>query len=122
MSTDCSGAPGDDLGVMSIEECCLNTPNSLGFSEGQSCSTCIGECIVYLFSTKDLVAMICIFFIKIVFGFFQDSFIGVEQGQGHTVQAGYQKGAAFTATNLVFTVMDTPSTASEFTVLVLNRT
>ena len=56
------------------------------------------------------------FFFIIVFGFFNDSFVGVEQGQGHTVQAGYLKGAAFAGTNLVFTVMDTPGTASEFTV------
>ena len=42
-SNDCNGAPGDDLGVMTIEQCCLNTPNSLGFSEGEICSACISE-------------------------------------------------------------------------------
>ena len=44
-STDCNGAPGDDLGVMTIKECCLNTPNSLAFSEGEFCTPCIGECM-----------------------------------------------------------------------------
>ena len=63
-----------------------------------------------------------IFINNIVFGFFNDSFVGVEQGQGHTVQAGYQKGAQSAGTNLVFDVTNTPGTASEFTVLVLNRT
>ena len=63
------------------------------------------------------------FFINnIVFGFFNDSFVGEERGQGHTVQAGYLKGAAFAGTNLIFNVMNIPGTASEFIVLVLNRT
>lgn len=48
-----------------------------------------------------------------VFGFFQDTFIGVEQGQAHMVQTGYQKGAAKARVNLVFKVVDTPGTASE---------
>ena len=52
--------------------------------------------------------------LSIVFGFFQDSFSGVEQGPGHMVQAGYQKGAAQAGQNLVFSVVDTPGTASEF--------
>ena len=34
---------------------------------------------------------------------------------GHMVQAGYQKGAAQAGENLVFYVVDTPGTASEFT-------
>ena len=42
-SVDCNGAPGDDLGVMTIGQCCLETPNGLGFSEGEVCSSCIGE-------------------------------------------------------------------------------
>ena len=53
--------------------------------------------------------------IIIVFGFFQDSFTGVEQEQGHTVQAGWQKGAAEAGVNLIFNVVNTPGTASEFT-------
>ena len=43
-SADCSGAPGDDLGVMTIEQCCTNdTINGFGFSDGESCLPCIGE-------------------------------------------------------------------------------
>ena len=57
-----------------------------------------------------------LFFItNVVFGFFNDSYIGVEQGQGHTIQAGYQKGAASAGTLLLFNVVDIPDTASEFT-------
>ena len=46
----------------------------------------------------------------------------MEQGQGHTVQAGYMKGAEFAGTNLVFNVVNIPGTVSGFTVHVLNRT
>ena len=38
----------------------------------------------------------------IVFGFFQDKFIGIEQGLSHRVPAGWQKGAAQGGVNLVF--------------------
>ena len=38
----------------------------------------------------------------------------MEQGPGHVVQAGYQKGAAQAGENLIFSVVDTPGTASEF--------
>ena len=55
------------------------------------------------------------FSVPIVFGFVQDSFTGVEQGLGHMVQAGYQKGAEQAVQNLIFDVVDTPGTASEFT-------
>ena len=63
---------------------------------------------------KDIAAVMG-FFLDTVFGFFQDSFVGVEQGQSHSVQAGYLKGAAF-GKNLSFTVMDIPGTASELTI------
>ena len=55
-------------------------------------------------------------FDTLVFGFFNNSFAGKERRQGHIVQAGYQKGAEFARTNLIFTVMDIPGTASELTV------
>ena len=56
-SINCSGAPGDDLGVtLTIEECCLNVPNSLGFSEGEVCSSCVGECItLWRMAIEDIV-------------------------------------------------------------------
>ena len=41
-SADCSGA---NLGMMTIEECCNNAVNGLGFTEGENCSPCIGECM-----------------------------------------------------------------------------
>ena len=60
---------------------------------------------------------LCSFFVPklIVFGFFQDSFTGVEQGPAYVVQAGYQKGAAQAGQNLTFDVVATPGTASKFT-------
>ena len=51
-SADCNGAPGDVLGMKTIKECCLNTPNGLGFSDGELCSPCIGECITVMHNTK----------------------------------------------------------------------
>ena len=42
-SADRNGAPGDDLGLMTIGQCCLDTPNGLGFYKGEVCSPCIGE-------------------------------------------------------------------------------
>ena len=38
----------------------------------------------------------------------------MEQGPGHSVQVGYQKGADIARQNLVFTVRSTPGTASKF--------
>ncbi len=49
-----------------------------------------------------------------VFGFFQDSYVGMEQRTGnHWVEVGYQKGAIRVEKNLVFDVHDHPGTASE---------
>ena len=64
--------------------------------------------------------LVIIFFI-VVFGFFNESFVGSEQGQGHTVKAGYQKGATLAQTNMVFNVIDIPGTASELTVSCLEQ-
>ena len=43
-TSDCSDA--SDLGLMTAEECCVNTPNALGFSDGEFCSPCVGECTI----------------------------------------------------------------------------
>ena len=51
-----------------------------------------------------------------VVGFIDASFSGVEQGPGHNVLVGYKKGAAVANQNLVFDVISTPGTASEFIV------
>ena len=40
-SNDCRGGADDDLGLMSIEQCCLN--DGFGFFQGEICSPCIGE-------------------------------------------------------------------------------
>ena len=65
-------------------------------------------------------SIVCILtiFDSTVFGFFQDSFIGLEQRPGHLVQVGYQKGAQVAAQNFIFNVVNIPGTASEFTMLV----
>ena len=41
-TADCSA--GDEIGRMTIEQCCLGTTNGLAFTEVEtaSCSTCIG--------------------------------------------------------------------------------
>ena len=44
----------------------------------------------------------------------------MEQGPGHVVQAGYQKGAAQAGENLVFNIVDTPGTARELTLKYLH--
>ena len=49
-----------------------------------------------------------------VVGFIDASFSGVEQGPGHNVPVGYQKGATVANQNLIFNVRSTPGTASEF--------
>ena len=57
-STDCNGGPGDDLGLMTREQCCFNTPNGLGFSNAEFCSPCTGEYITLchnIMFIKDLV-------------------------------------------------------------------
>ena len=53
-------------------------------------------------------------YVNVVVGFFKDSFSGVEQGPGHSVQVGYKKGADVARQNLRFTVQSTPGTASRF--------
>lgn len=53
--------------------------------------------------------------LSIVVGFFNDSYSGVEQGPGHSVPVGYQKGAQVDRQNLIFNVVSTPGTASELT-------
>ena len=49
----------------------------------------------------------------IVFGFFQDSFIGVEQEFGYTVKAGYQKGAEVGGQDLELLITTSDGTASK---------
>ena len=43
-SANCAGGPGDDLGVMTLRECCLDNSKGLAYisSEG-SCISCIGK-------------------------------------------------------------------------------
>ena len=47
-----------------------------------------------------------------MYGWFNDSFTGKEQGSSVSIPVGYQKGAAVAAQNLVFDVADQPITAS----------
>ena len=114
---DCS----NEIGVMSPQKCCLDTPNGLAYRipAQEEHVVCIGEYVHeadhYIIYCND--PNLLFLLRQIVFGFFQDSFTGVEQGSGHMVQAGYQKGAAQAGQNLVFDVVDTPGTASEFTLL-----
>ena len=45
--------------------------------------------------------------------------MGIEQGPGHMVQVGYQKGADEAQTNMVLNVMSRPGTASEQTYIMV---
>ena len=49
-----------------------------------------------------------------VVGFLNASFSGPEQGPGHSVPVGYLKGGTIAGQNLVFDVVSTEGTASEF--------
>ena len=49
-----------------------------------------------------------------VVGFINASFSGPEQGPGHSVPVGYLKGGTIAGQNLVFNVLSTEETASEF--------
>ena len=49
-----------------------------------------------------------------VYGWFNDSLTGVEQGPGISVPVGYQKGAAQARQNFVFNIIDQPVTASMY--------
>ena len=112
---NCNG----EIGVMSVRQCCVDNPNGLAYRIPAVMRevVCIGESMydadyqAYCDDLTNFVSLLC----QIVFGFFQYSFTGVEQGPGHMVQAGYQKGAAQAGENLIFNVVDRPGTASEFT-------
>ena len=43
-SAECSDIPGDELGLMTKEECCLNDPDGYAFIEfgSETCTPCIG--------------------------------------------------------------------------------
>ena len=59
----------------------------------------------------------------LVFGFFEESYVGIEEGHSHTVTAGWQKGAQQGGANLIFDVVNRGITASEFSAVImfLNR-
>ena len=50
-SVNCTGGPGDDLGVAaSSSSCCLDNPRALGYNPlgTKECVACVGECQVLL--------------------------------------------------------------------------
>ena len=121
-TVNCSTSGDDVIGLMTARECCMENPGGLAYTishpepaeplENQHCTVCIGEYMSWsmvpihshiLFSMST----------QTVFGFFQDSFVGVEQRSAHTVLAGYKKGATQAGKNLVFNTRDAPGTASE---------
>ena len=89
---------GDSLGTMPPRNCCVNTPQGFAYvvSNG-SCIPCIGECPYYNICTT-IIAWSSeksskLHHNAVVFGFFEESFSGIEQRSPHTVQIGNQKGA-----------------------------
>ena len=53
-----------------------------------------------------------------MFGFFEDSYVGIEEGPSHIVTAGWQKGAVQGGANLIFDVINAGITASEFSAVI----
>ena len=107
-NVDCNG---DDLGVMSARECCVNNPEGLSFTDQatEMCTACIGQ-----YSMNTLIEYEAISFDSFtVYGFFQDTFVGIEQGASHMLQVGYQKGGA---QSLLFNVVTSPGTASIYVI------
>ena len=84
-------------------------------SGDQNCTTCIGGFLQCKFLWNVFLNVSLLFCLQnIVFGFFEDSFIGVEQRSPHMVEVGYQKGAAQAKRDLRFKVTVLPDTASKF--------
>ena len=57
----------------------------------------------------------------IVFGWFHDSFTGMEQRQAHTVQAGYQKGAEQANVEILLNVVSELVTASKLCMVICSQ-
>ena len=55
----------------------------------------------------------CIYTIPVVFGWYQDSFTGVERDQAYMLQAGYQKGAEQADVDILLNVVSELDTASK---------
>ena len=115
-SADCSG--GYEIGEMTIEECCLKTSDGLALQQGNSCTPCIG---LLTFKSPVLNKNVhttfkLLIIMASVFGFLDESFVGIEQEHSHAVMAGWQKGAALIENDLIFDVTSTGITASEFRV------
>ena len=54
-----------------------------------------------------------------MFGFFEESHVGIEEGPSHTVLAGWQKDAEQGGANLIFDVVNRGITAREFSFVTL---
>jgi hypothetical protein len=56
----------------------------------------------------------------VVVGFLNATFSGFEQGPAYSMPVGYLKGGTIAGQNLVFNVISTPGTASQFTAISIN--
>ena len=56
-----------------------------------------------------------------VVGFLNASFSGVEQETSHIVPVGYLKGGVVAGRDMVFDVTNTPGTASEYIIVIVNQ-
>ena len=88
------------LGMMTAPECCIKNSSGLAYMKPgfEECHICIGK------QDYDKLFLIMHDIVPLVFGWFQDSYAGVEQEIDHIIMAGYKKGAQTVRDNLVFTV------------------
>ena len=56
-----------------------------------------------------------------VVGFLNASFSGVEQETSHIVPVGYLKGGVVAGQDMIFDVTNTPGTASEYIIVIVNQ-
>ena len=88
------------FGLMTAAECCIGNSDGVAYTKPRSeeCHVCIGK------STYILDVTLITIIYHAVFGWFNDSYTGVEQDDHHLVTAGFQKGAQRVERNLTFTI------------------
>ena len=88
-----TGCTSSDLGIMSATQCCIDNPNGLAYTLPGSdvCNLCIGWLILYKHSLTLKLKFYLV--MNVIFGWFNDSFTGIEQEASHTLHVGYLKGA-----------------------------
>lgn len=108
-STDCLGPT---LGTMTIKKCCVGNREGLAYTSPGSdvCHTCIGTQSTNTICPGGYMYANIYAYINIsVYGWFQDSFTGVEQDSSYLLEVGYQKGAQQASLDLLFLTTAQPT-------------